>query len=90
MVENQNKLDAAFLAGRADATAERTGSAPEGTEALLRMVLSESDCLGLARVSRVLFHAPALASPRPVPTPTPVLALLGGNERTNGGNGRGH
>jgi len=56
MVENMNKLEAAFLAGRADALAEKNGGPQEGIEDLLRMVLSESDCTSLARLSKILFH----------------------------------
>ncbi len=56
MVENINKMEAAFLAGRLDALAERRKAVPEGVEELLRMVLSESDCSALARHSKALFH----------------------------------
>ncbi len=71
MVENLSKLEAAFLAGRMDATAEQKGSPPEGVEELLRMVLSESDCAALARLSKVLFHrkidqALRLVTPQPL------------------------
>ncbi len=89
MVENQNKLEAAFLAGRADATAERTGGVPEGLEDLLRMVLSEGDCMALARLSKVLFHAPAPEGPRQAMPPTPALALVPSNGGSNGGYDRG-
>ena len=59
MVENINKLEAAFLAGRMDAMAEQRQAIPEGLEELLHMVLSDSDCGALARLSKVLFHRPA-------------------------------
>ena len=61
MVENMNKLEAAFLAGRLDAAAEKNcnGGPPEAAEELIRMILSESDCAALARLSKVLFHRPA-------------------------------
>ncbi len=89
MVESQSKLEAAFLAGRADATAERTGALPEGTEQLLRMVLSESDCMALASLSKVLFHGPGAASPlRGIP-PVTTLPLVIGNGGSNGDHGRG-
>ena len=79
MVENQNKLEAAFLAGRTDASAERTGAVPSGTEELLRMILSEGDCMALARLSKVLFHAPGTASALRVTAPVATLPLVIGN-----------
>ncbi len=85
MVESQRKLEAAFHAGRADATAERTGVVPEGLEGLLRMVLSESDCLALAHLSTVLFHAaPGRAGAVKVTTPIAPLPLVIGNGGSNG------
>ncbi len=74
MVESQSKLEAAFLAGRADATAERTGALPEGTEQLLRMVL---------------FHASGTASALRVTPPVTTLPLVIGNGGSNGDHGRG-
>ncbi len=88
MVENLNKLEAAFLAGRIDATAERKGEVPEGVEDLLRMILSDGDRSSLARLSKMLFRGMIESrSPRiPVPTtPLPSLAVLeGGSNGTNG------
>ncbi len=89
MVENHSKLEAAFLAGRADATAERTGVVPEGTEELLRMVLSDGDCMALARLSRVLFHAAGTGGAIRVAAPVAALPLLVGNGGSNGDHGRG-
>ena len=89
MVENQNKLEAAFLAGRADATSERTGTVPEGMEELLRMVLSEGDCMALARLSKLLFHAPSPEGALRVTTPVAALPLVIGNGGSNGDHGRG-
>ncbi len=89
MVENHSKLEAAFLAGRADATAERTGSVPEGTEELLRMVLSDGDCTALARLSRVLFHAAGMGSTIRVTAPVAALPLLVANGGSNGDHVRG-
>ncbi len=68
MVENLNKLEAAFLAGRIDAEAEERQIVPECVDHLLRMVLSESDCAALARLSKVLFHSRADQSLRLVPS----------------------
>ncbi len=85
MVESQNKLEAAFLAGRADAIAERTGAVAEGTEDLLCMVLSERDCMALARLSRVLFHAPGPGPAPRVTGPGATLPVLIGNGGSNGG-----
>ena len=56
MVEHINKLEAAFLAGRMDAMAAQGQPIPEGLQELLRMVLSESDCAALSRLSKVLFQ----------------------------------
>ena len=78
MVENMNKLEAAFLAGRMDGGAERGEAVPEGVEELLRMVLSESDCTALARLSRVLFHRRADRGVRLV-SPVTLLAAGGRN-----------
>ncbi|HTX53115.1 MAG TPA: hypothetical protein VMD08_06880 [Candidatus Baltobacteraceae bacterium] len=64
MVENINKLEAAFLAGRMDAMAEQRQTLPEGLEDLLHMVLSDSDCGALTRLSKVLFHRTAAAGVR--------------------------
>ncbi len=82
MVENLNKPEAAFLAGRLDALAEEGEGLPDGVEPLLRMVLSESDCVALARLSKVLFrqHAEGLRLLSPT-------ALLG---RTRNGGTNGH
>ncbi len=81
MVENLNKLDAAFIAGRLDAMAEEGEGLPEGVEHLLRMVLSESDCAALARLGKVLFqqHAAGLRLLSPA-------SLIGGT-RNGGTNG---
>ncbi len=68
MVENLNKLEAAFLAGSMDAQAEERQTVPECIEHLLRMVLSDSDCTALARLSKVLFHSRADQSLRFVPS----------------------
>ncbi len=84
MVENMNKLEAAFLAGRMDAVAERRKAVPEGVEELLRMVLSESDCTALARLSKVLFHRNADHNLRLV-SPVTLLPVGGRNGGTNGG-----
>jgi hypothetical protein len=84
MVENANKLEAAFLAGRMDAIAERQKATPEGVEELLRMVLSESDCTSLARLSKVLFHCDADANLRLV-SPVTLLPVGSRNGGTNGG-----
>ena len=73
MVENQSKLEAAFLAGRVDAGAERMGMVPEGVEELLRMVLSDGDCMSLARLSKVLFHT--TGSGRAVRVTAPMVTL---------------
>ncbi len=89
MVENQSKLEAAFLAGRADAAAERGGAVPEGTEELLRIVLSEGDCLALAQLSKVLFHSPGTTNALRVTPPAATHPLaVGGNGGSNGGRGR--
>ncbi len=84
MVENANKLEAAFLAGRLDAIAERQKATPEGVEELLRMVLSESDCTSLARLSKVLFRSGAEANLRLVPQVT-LMPVGGRNGGMNGG-----
>jgi hypothetical protein len=89
MVESHSKLDAAFLAGRADATAERMGVVPEGTEELLRMVLSDGDCTALARLSKVLFHAAGAGNGIRVTAPVAALPLLVGNGGSNGDHARG-
>ncbi len=89
MVENHSKLEAAFLAGRADAIAERTGTVPEGMEDLLRMVLSDGDCIALAHLSKVLFHAASAGSPLRVTTPVAALPLIVGNGGSNGDHVRG-
>ncbi len=90
MVENQRKLEAAFLAGRADAIAERTGAVPEGAEELFRMVLSESDCITLARLSNVLFHAPSPTSaPRSTTQLAATLPIAIGSGNSNGDHVRG-
>jgi len=83
MVENMNKLEAAFLAGRLDGLAERGEALPDAVEALLRMVLSDSDCTALARFSKVLFHQTADWPLRLIAAPIGVPA--GG--RIRGGNG---
>ncbi len=88
MVENHSKLEAAFLAGRADATAERTGAVPEGTEELLRMVLSDADCAALARLSKVLFRAAGTRGVPRVAAPVATLPLVIGNGGSNGDHGR--
>jgi hypothetical protein len=90
MVENSNKLEAAFLAGRMDAKAERTGVVPDGMEELLRMVLSEGDCLVLARLSKVLFRATDAGRAMRVPAAVVALPLVVGNGGSNGDNGAGH
>ncbi len=90
MVENQRKLEAAFLAGRADAIAELKGVVPEGSEELFRMVLSESDCMALARLSNVLFHAPGTTSaPRSTTQLVATLPVVIGDRGSNGDRIRG-
>ncbi len=89
MVENHSKLEAAFLAGRTDATAERTGIVPEGTEELLRMVLSDGDCAALTRLSKVLFRPVGAGGALRVAAPVATLPLVIGNGGSNGGHGRG-
>ncbi len=89
MVENHNKLEAAFLAGRMDATAERVGVVPEGVEELLRMVLSEGDCMALARLSKVLFHAAGSRGLVRVTAPVVTLPIAIGGGGSSGDNGRG-
>jgi hypothetical protein len=89
MVENQSKLEAAFLAGRMDATAERGGVVPEGAEELLRMVLSEGDCMALARLSRVLFRAAGSRGPARVSAPGVTLPIAIGGGGSGGDHGRG-
>ena len=89
MVENHNKLEAAFLAGRMDATAERRGVVAEGGEELLRMVLSEADCAALARLSKVLFRTIGLARPARLATPVVSLPLVVGDGGSNGDHGSG-
>jgi hypothetical protein len=89
MVENHSKLEAAFLAGRADATAERSGVVPEGMEDLIHMVLSDGDCMALARLSKVLFHAASPGSTLRVTAPVAALPLIVGNGGSNGDHGRG-
>jgi hypothetical protein len=89
MVENHSKLEAAFLAGRADATAERTGVVAEGMEDLLRMVLSDGDCMALAHLSKVLFHSATPGSTLRVTAPVAALPLIVGNGGSNGDHGRG-
>jgi hypothetical protein len=84
MVENINKLEAAFLAGRMDAMAEQRQPIPEGLEELLQMVLSESDCVALTRLSKVLFHRNAEAGLR-VLSPVRLLPVGSRNGGTNGG-----
>ncbi len=81
MVEDLNKLEAAFIAGCLDAMAEGREHVPEHLEHLLRMVLSESDCAALARLSKVLFqqHAAGLRLLSPA-------SLIGGT-RNGGTNG---
>ncbi len=81
MVENMNKLEAAFIAGRLDAMAARGEDVPENVEHLLRMVLSDSDCAALARLSKVLFqqHAAGLR----LISPTSLI----GSTRNGGTNG---
>ncbi len=81
MVENLSKLEAAFLAGRMDAAAEQKGALPEGIEELLRMVLSESDCAALARLSKVLFHRKVDQALRLVTQP--ALQASGGRNGTS-------
>jgi len=83
MVENANKLEAAFLAGRMDAIAERRKATPEGVEELLRMVLSESDCTSLARLSKVLFRRGTETNLRLV-QPITLVPVGGRNGGTNG------
>jgi hypothetical protein len=68
MIEHVNKLEAAFLAGRMDAMAERRENIPEGVEELLRMVLSESDLASLSRLSKGLFRRSAEVGLRLVPS----------------------
>jgi hypothetical protein len=89
MVESQSKLEAAFLAGRMDAGAERIGMVPEGVEELLRMVLSEGDCMSLARLSKVLFHTAGSGRPVRVTAPVVALPLSTGGVGSNGDHGRG-
>ena len=90
MVENLNKLEAAFLAGRIDATAERKGEVPEGVEDLLRMILSDGDRSTLGRLSKMLFRAAAESRPVRLPIATgplsPLTVLDGGSNGTNGRN----
>ncbi len=83
MVENMNKLEAAFVAGRMDGLAERGEALPDALEALLRMVLSDSDCTALARFSKVLFHQAADRSLRLIAAPMGVPA----GARIRSGNG---
>ena len=83
MVENANKLEAAFLAGRVDALAERRKALPEGVEELLRMVLSESDCTALARLSKVLFRQRMEGGLRLI-SPVSLLPIGSRNGGTNG------
>ncbi len=88
MVESQSKLEAAFLAGRVDAGAERMGMVPEGVEELLRMVLSEGDCMSLARLSKVLFHTAGSERAVRVPAPIATLPLAIGGVGSSSDNGR--
>ncbi len=88
MVENLNKLEAAFLAGRMDGGAERGEAVPDGVEALLRMVLSESDCTAMARLSKVLFHRNPDHGVRLV-SPATLIAAGGRNGSTHGGKAEG-
>ena len=89
MVENQSKLEAAFLAGRTDAAAERGGVVPEGVEELLRMVLSEGDCMALARLSKVLFRAAGSRGPVRVTATGVTLPIAIGGGGSSGDHGRG-
>ncbi len=84
MVEHINKLEAAFLAGRMDAMAEQRQALPEGLEELLHMVLSDSDCVALTRLSKVLFHRTAEAGLRLISS-VKLLPVGSHNGGTNGG-----
>lgn len=85
MVENVNKLQAAFLAGRMDAMTEQRRSIPEGVEELLRMVLSESDCASLTRLRTALFHRREEVGLRLL-SPVTLLPVGTRNSGSNGGN----
>jgi hypothetical protein len=90
MVENSRKLEAAFLAGRMDAKAERQGEVDDGLEELFRMVLSEGDCLALARFSKVLFRAPNAGRAMRAQTPVLTFPLVVTDGGSNGENGGSH
>jgi len=90
MVENSRKLEAAFLAGRMDAKAERQGEVDDGLEELFRMVLSEGDCLALARFSKVLFRTPSAGRAMRVQTPVVAFPLVVTDGGSNGDNGASH